>query len=168
VHVDGLVQIGRSDEGCRGCHGEPDSPAPLDLGAHRSHLEPELRLRGPIACSDCHLVPEQTKSAGHIDSDLPAEVFPLEIAEASLAFARGTQASWDGESCNSYCHGGSTQRWDGGDPITCGSCHGVPPQDPEHQPEWELIECARCHPTSVDPFGNPLVEGGHLDGNVDL
>jgi predicted CxxxxCH...CXXCH cytochrome family protein len=166
VHVDGLVQIGTSDEGCRGCHGEPESPAPLDQGAHRSHLMPELRLRGPIACSDCHLVPEQVGSAGHIDSDLPAEVFPPEIAETSLAFARDFEPSWDGQSCATYCHGDSTPSWDGGE-LACGSCHGAPPQDPSHQPEWGLTECAQCHPGAVDAYGNPLGEG-HLDGNVDL
>jgi hypothetical protein len=158
VHIDGRIQIGRSDEGCRGCHGEPDLPAPLDHGAHRSHP----------ACGDCHLVPEQIESAGHIDSDLPAEVFPIEIAKTSLAFARGFEPSWDGETCNSYCHGDATPRWDAVDPIACGSCHGVPPADASHDSEWPLTECARCHTGAVDAYGNPIAEGGHLDGNVDL
>jgi predicted CxxxxCH...CXXCH cytochrome family protein len=154
THLDGVVQLGRSEEGCRGCHGEPDAPAPGDRG-HRVHLMPELHLSGPIACSDCHEVPEEIDSAGHLDSELPAEVFPAEIASISLAFARGARPTFSEGSCSStYCHGDATISWSDGT-IICGSCHGVPP--PSHEPSIELSDCATCHANAE-----------HLDGNVDF
>lgn len=165
VHVDGAVQLGRSEEGCRGCHGTPEAPAPEDRG-HRVHLAPELGLRGPIACSDCHLVPEAIRSPGHIDSALPAEVFPAEIAAVSLAFARGARPAFEQGTCaGTYCHGDVTPEWTRGT-TACGSCHGIPPRDAAHDPGIGIGDCATCHGSAVDPFGNPRSE--HLDGNVDF
>ncbi len=166
-HIDGVVQLGRSETGCRGCHGTPEAPAPDDRG-HRSHLDPQLGLRGPIACGDCHLVPSAIDSPGHIDSAPPAEVFPSGIAAASLAFARGAQPTWDHETATcagTYCHGPATPSWTSGETF-CGSCHGIPPQDANHDPSLKLSDCASCHPSSVDQYGNP--RSTHLDGHVDL
>ena len=165
THVDGVVQIGRTEEGCRGCHGTAERPEPNDRG-HQVHLMPELRLRGPIACGDCHLVPDEIESPGHLDSELPAEVFPLAISETSLAFANGRAPSFSEDTCaNVYCHGDAALSWSSG-VVSCGSCHGIPPAGAPHDPNFQLGDCAGCHPTAVDPFGNPRSE--HLDGNVDL
>lgn len=190
-HLDGLLQLGTSDEGCQGCHGTPDAPAPprslageidrtfLGVGAHRVHLEPRLNLRGPMACSDCHLVPNTALEEGHLDTALPAEVFPPAIAASSLAFSRGASPRWDpstGTCSDAYCHGAASPVWNEvGTQAFCGTCHGIPPASAPHDPAWNVYECARCHPTAVDSFGNPTFEGRpgatrseHLDGEIDL
>jgi predicted CxxxxCH...CXXCH cytochrome family protein len=177
-HIDGALAIGDAP-GCAGCHGSSESPAPprdlggnqltsaLGVGAHQSHLRASARLRGPMPCSDCHAVPAATGDAGHIDSAAPAEV----------ALVGG--GGWDraSASCESWCHGESQPVWNrvGQDEVFCGSCHGIPPADAVHPPDLELGDCAGCHPSTVDAFGNILRTGPpgaetsqHMDGNVDL
>jgi predicted CxxxxCH...CXXCH cytochrome family protein len=170
-HADGVVQVGRQP-GCGGCHGGASSAAPpVDLsggtlttspgvGAHQAHLTGPLRLRGPIACATCHLVPSELASPGHIDSGAPAEVV------ASLGWTPDSQTC-----ATSGCHGASPPRWTDSGVVACGSCHGVPPAS--HDPGLPLTSCASCHPRTVDGFGNILLtdEGRgseHIDGDVDL
>lgn len=177
-HIDGALAIG-DRAGCAGCHGSDASPAPprdlsgnqtsaaLGVGAHRSHLEAPARLRGPVPCADCHVVPGAIGDPGHIDSPAPAEV----------ALAGG--GTWDraGASCETWCHGPSRPVWTrtGQGEVFCGSCHGIPPADDVHEPEMELDDCAGCHAQTVDQFGNILLGGPpgaetsqHMDGDVDL
>lgn len=191
LHLDGVLQLGVADEGCQGCHGVPDAPAPppslsgekertaVGVGAHRAHLEPRLNLRGPMVCGDCHLVPDALMAEGHLDSALPAEVFPPAISDQSLAFARGASPKWDpatGTCSDAYCHGQQSPVWNRiGSQVYCGTCHGIPPESAPHDPAWDVYECARCHPTAVDSFGNPTFEGRpgatrseHLDGEIDF
>jgi predicted CxxxxCH...CXXCH cytochrome family protein len=177
-HIDGALAIG-SASGCSGCHGSADSSAPprdlagnqlttaIGVGAHRSHLDAPRRLRGPVACADCHQVPAALDSPGHIDSAAPAEV----------ALAGGGAWNRAEASCQSWCHGDSQPVWTrvGLDEVFCGSCHGVPPADAEHAPDLALSDCASCHPSTVDSFGNILRAGApgnetsqHMDGDVDL
>jgi predicted CxxxxCH...CXXCH cytochrome family protein len=161
-HIDGVVELGDGSKSCTACHGAP--PA---TGAHRQHVFASA-LRGPIACSECHLVPETVDAVGHVDSDLPAEV-----TFGPLARARGALPAWDaaaGRCSTSYCHGAAAPSWtrlDQGE-AACGTCHGIPPASPAHAPTLTLRDCHTCHAGSVDAFGNILTNGGHLDGNVDL
>jgi hypothetical protein len=178
LHIDGALAIG-TGAGCAGCHGSSDSPAPprdlsgnqistaIGVGAHRSHLTAKARLRGPIACADCHAVPAATADPGHIDSPAPAEV----ALAGGGAWLRATAT------CETWCHGASLPLWTrvGQGEVFCGSCHGVPPVGAPHSPDLELTDCAGCHPDTVDPFGNVLLTGPpgaetsqHMDGNVDL
>jgi predicted CxxxxCH...CXXCH cytochrome family protein len=164
---------------CSGCHGDDSSPAPprdlsgdvltsaMGVGAHRGHLEADLRLRGPMACADCHQVPAATDSAGHIDTPRPAEV----------ALVGGGDWRRSDATCRSWCHGDSEPVWTrvGQGEVFCGSCHGVPPAGDDHDPDLELTDCAGCHPATVDDFGNILRSGDpgaetseHMDGDVDL
>ena len=181
-HLDGEVQIGRSETGCQGCHGTESTPEPppslsgtasissVGVGAHQAHLEPTLRLRRPLRCQDCHLVPEMVTSPGHIDSPLPAEVFPEAIREQSVAFAGGNNAFWDRRTltCVEYCHGGRSPVWnDIGPQVFCGSCHAIPPTDMTHDPVWDVFGCVDCHSSAIDPFGNPFPEE-HIDGDTDF
>jgi hypothetical protein len=186
LHLNGAVEIGPSDGGCRGCHGEAAAPAPppslsgrtdrsaIEVGAHGIHAAPVLALRGPMACEECHRVPADLDSPGHIDSELPAEVFPRAIAGTSIAFARGTDPVWERSTatCVVYCHGDAEPIWTLADhQVFCGTCHGIPPIDLVHDPAWEVSECGRCHGASVDPFGNPILideRSEHIDGDVDL
>lgn len=188
-HLDGALQVG-SD--CEGCHRSTPVftnlagstlTGELAVGAHQAHLTGASRLRGPIACTECHRVPAAIGDAGHLDSALPAEVFPS--GSGTLARLDGAQPAWsrDTASCtNTYCHGGGTQLaadtspgllrapvWTANDQAYCGACHGIPPAS--HLSSITLGQCASCHP-SVDGFGNPLFDAAgasrHLDGVIDV
>lgn len=187
-HLDGAVQVGGD---CEGCHRSAPFAnlagstltGDLVVGAHEAHLTGASRLRGPIACTECHRVPQATGDAGHIDTALPAEVFPA--GSGTLARTDGAEPAWNRSSAtctNSYCHGGGAALasdtslgllrapdWTIGDQAYCGACHGIPPSS--HAPSLGLGECSICHP-SVDGFGNPLFDAAgasrHLDGVIDV
>jgi predicted CxxxxCH...CXXCH cytochrome family protein len=169
-HIDGVVQIGRTD-GCDGCHGTPASPAPpvdlagntfttaIGVGAHQAHLQARSRISAPIACATCHVVPATVSAPGHLDSSGPAEVV------ATLGWDRASQTC-----ATASCHGAGRPRWTSSGEVSCGSCHGVPPATPSHTPDMALTTCATCHPGTVDAFGNILVTGSsseHINGVVD-
>jgi hypothetical protein len=174
AHVDGVLQVGRTD-GCDGCHGGGGDPAPpVDLwgnefttapgvGAHQSHLEGPHRIAGTIPCSTCHVVPSTLHAAGHVDTPPPAEV----TAVAGWNRATGR--------CANACHGVSTPVWTavGQGEIACGSCHGIPP--PSHDPTLRLTDCVTCHSGTVTPFGGIIVTGPpdaavsrHINGTVEV
>jgi predicted CxxxxCH...CXXCH cytochrome family protein len=174
AHVDGLVEVGRSG-GCDGCHGSATSPAPpVDLtgdlfttargvGAHQAHLVGPNRLRGPIGCATCHLVPVARDDLGHLDTGPPAEVDP------AIGWERASAT------CAAWCHGAGRPAWTSTGEVFCGSCHGIPPADAAHAPGLRLTDCATCHPGAVDASGYPIVLNGpsgptseHIDGHVDL
>lgn len=200
-HLDGNVSLGDESGQCWACHGSPNNPAPprdlhgssdpasVTVGAHTVHLTAPHGLRGPVACGDCHLVPKNVGDPGHLDSALPAEVFPQTIAAGSLAFSDGAKPVWDrtaasgkGTCANVYCHGGGTKLgtdqspntkhtpvWLGGSTeAQCGACHGAPPVNAEHMPgamfmgiafQSGLQHCADCHGKSIDGNGNIIVTG---------
>ena len=171
-HVDGAVQVAT---GCSGCHGSAASPAPprdldgdqfttaLGVGAHQAHLTAPSRLSTPIPCTTCHAVPTAVNAAGHIDTPAPAEV------AAAVGWDRTT-----GTCATAWCHRAARPVWTHTGEVTCGSCHGVPPTTPAHNPAMTLRDCRNCHPNTVDAFGNiRFVDGpsgtttAHLDGDVD-
>jgi predicted CxxxxCH...CXXCH cytochrome family protein len=188
-HLDGVLQVGST---CESCHsGSPFAnlagntlTGTLTVGAHQAHLTGASRLRGPIACTECHRVPTTVGETGHLDSPLPAEVFPL--GAGTLARTDGSLPAWDRMTAtctNTYCHGGGTALSADTTPgllrapdwtaasgqAFCGACHGIPPST--HASTLTLGDCATCHP-SVDAFGNPLFDlagaSRHLDGVIDV
>jgi predicted CxxxxCH...CXXCH cytochrome family protein len=168
THLDAVLDVGA---GCSDCHGDDGSPAPprslagatspqvLEVGVHRAHLTSST-LRGPVECTECHLVPSQLGTAGHIDSAEPAELIG--------------SVGWDrpSASCTNWCHGAAAPVWNspGTGEAACGTCHGLPPVG-LHDPDWTLDLCTTCHP-SVDEFGVIVFTGPdtseHLDGTIDL
>ncbi|HYV47888.1 MAG TPA: CxxxxCH/CxxCH domain-containing protein [Myxococcaceae bacterium] len=201
-HANGVLDLGDGlGSGCSACHGDATSPAPprdtagrtsealAPVGAHRAHLEARHHLRGPIACAECHRVPSSPLAPGHIDSALPAEVFP-DASVGMLARADGASPTYDPAtaSCGSvYCHGAGTRAsgdqaatripnpsWTGGtSQAICGACHGIPPADGLHSPTLTITGCARCHAPSIDPSGairitvDPVtgaISSTHMDG----
>jgi predicted CxxxxCH...CXXCH cytochrome family protein len=175
-HIDGIVQVGRGP-GCSGCHGDATSPAPptdlsgnqlttaIGVGAHRVHLEVPSRLRGPIPCGTCHLVPAGVDDPGHIDSALPAEV--------------NAQLGWDRtmQTCETaLCHIAARPVWTQTGGAECGSCHGIPPATPTHRGITQLTQCVNCHAKSVDATGTIRLTPGpgdtvtstHINGVVDV
>jgi hypothetical protein len=148
-----VVQIGKTDD-CSGCHGSASSSAPpfdlegntfttaLGVGAHQAHLQAPSGLRAPIACETCHLVPATLTAVGHLDA-APAEV------NAVLGWDRSS------ETCTTWCHGQARPKWTSHGEVVCGSCHGVPPTDTNHNPQMTIATCSNCH------------AGTHINGVVD-
>ena len=198
LHVNGQIDLAAvPGTTCIGCHGSGDSPAPpIDVlgrsdpslqtvGAHREHLEALHRLSAPVACNECHLVPAQFNSPGHVDHPPPAVVFPPDAGV--LARKDGATPTYDPATatCTSYCHGSGaglsqdtaptvnrTPKFNGGPgEAACGSCHGIPPQTPGH-PGATLTSCANCHSHSVTPAGNIIVgadgSSTHINGRIDF
>lgn len=172
-HVNGVVDV--TVTVCNGCHGHDESGAPppdLDgsheassrgVGAHERHLV-EASNHGPVACNECHVVPESVDDEGHLDSERPAEV-----VFGELATEHGASPEYDSKdlSCSgSYCHGNADPVWT--EPRTpeeaCGSCHALPPPAPHPQSG----DCSECHGDVIDSDGE-FVDGTlHVNGTVEL
>ncbi|HEY6002086.1 MAG TPA: CxxxxCH/CxxCH domain-containing protein, partial [Anaeromyxobacter sp.] len=178
-HIDGVLQLGAA--ACAGCHGDATrAPAeiaaapPKDVlgntgttfrgvGAHQKHLASST-LRPPIACGECHLVPESLR-------DHPDGV--VEMSWGPLAKAGGAAPSWNPAtaSCSAtYCHGATLTGGTVAAPVWtkvdgtqsgCTACHGVPPPAPHPADS----SCGRCHVGFTATSVNPLL---HMDGYVQL
>jgi predicted CxxxxCH...CXXCH cytochrome family protein len=205
AHANGTVELAAVAGACTGCHGDSGSAAPPNdlagrsdermktVGAHRAHLEARHRLSAPVACTECHQVPDTLKAPGHIDTGSPAELFPAVQGVGALARAGSAVASYDAATgtCTSYCHGGGRllsmdtapglvqqPSWTGGTPeAACGTCHGIPPRlpgSPSHNGVTVLSQCVLCHPQTVLPGGGIRVErdaegrlsSTHIDGII--
>jgi predicted CxxxxCH...CXXCH cytochrome family protein len=178
-HINGVKDVPAGL--CTACHGGPDGPAPpvalngssettdIGVGAHQAHLV-DGSLRRAVGCGECHTVPTTVDAPGHIDS------LPADLVWGPLASAGSLDPEWDREqaTCTStWCHGG---RLTGGtltEPVwtqvdgsqkACGTCHGVPPPGPHPQSG----ECNQCHPGTVTGTGEIDLDGGHLNGEVDV
>jgi predicted CxxxxCH...CXXCH cytochrome family protein len=181
-HVDGRVDVAL-DESCRSCHGGQNAapprnadgesePAARGVGAHQTHVLGTARSRA-VPCGDCHLVPEEVLTPGHVDTPLPAEVA---LSGTALAFGEG--ARWAGGRCvDTSCHGAvfpGSHRSGGslvapswsvvdGSQAACGTCHALPPPRPH---PYFSEDCGRCHENlSLDgkSFLRPEL---HVDGVV--
>ncbi len=181
----GPYEVGPEDEvlpECSQCHGDDQSSAPpkaLDgatdttdprVGAHRAHLDPAPVRHRKIDCQDCHIVPEETGSPGHIDGDNRAE-----LTFGALAQTGGSNPDFAGQTCNNvYCHGatlaGGTANapdWTvvNGSQASCGSCHGLPPPAPH--PPSAATDCGNCHPTLQPGTFFFLDPDSHVNGVID-
>ena len=200
LHVNGQVDLAAPAGSCVGCHGSGDNPAPpIDVlgqsdptlqtvGAHREHLQALHKVASPVACTECHVVPTEIHSPGHIDHLPPAVVFPPDAG--ALARADGAPVSYDHATatCTAYCHGSGTLLakdtspsvnrkpiWNGGpSQAACGTCHGIPPNIPgsnTHAGITSITQCAACHAKTVTPSGNIIVDASgnstHVNGVVD-
>jgi len=190
-------------ENCATCHGDPNSPAPpKDLagntstaspgvGAHTKHVQGGS-LAPKVWCYECHTVPTSVYAAGHVDSDLPAEV-PMNGPLASTVSAGIMPApshDYGALTCSdSYCHGNwRSERatspysfaytdsfmiganaipvWTGGSAeAACGTCHGLPPAG--HIPVSIAI-CGDCHLGVVDADGKIADKTLHINGKINV
>jgi predicted CxxxxCH...CXXCH cytochrome family protein len=180
THINGQVDV--QVPACGGCHGSANDPGPptgLDgvvdtrdpgVGAHETHLAGGA-VSGPIACTECHVVPATIEAAGHMDAVVGAEV-----TFGRLATNDGSAAAYSAvtnQCSNVYCHGatlggGTVPRpqWTrvDGTQAACGTCHGAPPPAPHAQSD----QCFRCHPGTVLGNGEIDLAGGlHVNGTVE-
>jgi predicted CxxxxCH...CXXCH cytochrome family protein len=171
-----------SPASCDRCHGSDANAAPpadtngrMDpalstVGAHQSHLAAS-NWHGPMACTDCHLVPTCLLDPGHVDSSPPAELTWGDLALAGWAAPAYDAAS---STCSGvYCHGATleaggsltSQVWTvlDGSQDACGTCHGLPPP----LPHPENASCETCHFDVYDgaAFVNPE---RHINGMVNF
>lgn len=192
-------------EACNTCHGNfnnLDMPAPprdvngnittgfLGVGAHYQHLYAN-ELGSEIECSTCHEVPQNYLDAGHVDTDLPAEIIFNNIAIVNVA----SNSNYDhstGTCSNTYCHGNFEFIKESSDyqfiytadkmvgnnksvlfnnvdnaEAECGSCHGLPP---EGHIESALSNCGivGCHVSIVDGEGNIIDKEKHINGEKNV
>ncbi|MBK7539453.1 MAG: CxxxxCH/CxxCH domain-containing protein [Myxococcales bacterium] len=159
------------------CHGDGDSNAPprstngtmettaTAVGAHRAHVGVAATWHRQLVCSDCHAVPAEVNSPGHMDGDGKAELTFGTIA--------GAGAMWNGTSCTNACHGRAALGGTKPNPVwttvdgtqsTCGSCHGAPPPPPHPTGN----NCATCHPTMEEASLTFRDPASHIDGKVDV
>ena len=166
-------------EACNTCHGSSTNAAPpqdtqgrtetsfASVGAHQAHLL-EGSLTGAVACSECHVVPATLHDAGHVDSDLPAEVIFGDFTTDSGSLT----PAWDGSVCsNTYCHGAfnhgnpdQTPDWASVGEAACGTCHNLPPASPHPNNE----NCSLCHGNVVDADNNIIDKSKHINGSTDF
>lgn len=175
LHVDGTVQVETLE--CNGCHGDETSPAPprdlsehtshefLGVGAHQAHLGHRGSSR-PLACNECHRVPEHPEDPGHFD--LP----PAEVRLRGVATTSGRDPVWnrDAQTCSdTWCHapaepGRASPLWTSGQTLACNACHGLPPPAPHPQME----NCSFCHGDVIDADRTIIARERHVDGVVDV
>lgn len=188
LHIDGKVSLGKTDGAtCFGCHGSASSygaPAPdlkgktettqVSVGLHEAHLKGSSGYAGTVTCADCHKVPATLKSAGHIDSDQPAEV-----TFSALASSGKTKPVWDRTKAtctNVYCHfqdGGKVKSWawtaKATPSLSCDSCHGLPPAKIGGvYTHPASTACSACHVSAYDSSTGKLDPTKHINGKVDL
>ena len=184
LHVNGTVELAGTG-GCTGCHGDPArtpsaiAPAPprdtqgnvvttaAGVGAHQRHLVAGS-LRGPIPCTECHVVP----------GDIAHATQPLQLTWGPIARAGGVTPTFNPASltCTNHCHGtaavgGSVPQplWNvvNGTQAACGACHGLPPPAPHPTVTGGLTACVGCHAATLNPDGSVNVAGGtHVDGVI--
>ena len=142
------------------------------VGAHQMHVRYAM-LRVPLDCSECHIKPTQVEDAGHLDSELPAEV-PF----GELARNEGAEPLWDadGAQCsNTYCHGAFKYGNRDNDPIwtnvgagqaACGTCHGLPP--PAETGHAQSDQCSQCHGSVIDEDRGFKDRTLHMNGKANL
>lgn len=146
------VSLNYSPYQCNACHGNETNAAPPNdlegntlpsspgVGAHQAHLLADDAISSPLACNECHVVPNSTESPGHLDATPGAEVvFHGAISTSRFAHNAGADTSARYSSATStctnvYCHGNfpngnkSAVVWtdESMQPDACGSCHGDP------------------------------------------
>jgi Doubled CXXCH motif (Paired_CXXCH_1)./Geobacter CxxxxCH. len=193
LHLNGTVDFADANTPCNTCHGSANSPAPppdlggssdpfaVGVGQHQRHLAiPQLNIRGPIQCSECHEVPTTVLSPGHLGPGhvpgvaVRAAVFPNVAGSGTLARAQSASPAWDPNlmTCSGvYCHGGGeplntdrtsgvlqTPNWVSPGDGACGTtCHGIPPQFSGHPTGVTRTDCVSCHAKTIDSAGNIIL-----------
>ena len=181
-HVDGVLDVAL-DETCTSCHGSENPAPPQDVsggvssslrgvGAHQAHLRGTPRSRA-VPCRECHQVPTEVLTPGHVDTALPAE-----LSFSGVASAFGAAPHYSAGACaDTACHGAvfpdanpsggslTIPNWTtvDGSQAACGTCHGLPPPRPH---PYYADDCGRCHEDAAPDGKSFLHPERHVDGIV--
>jgi predicted CxxxxCH...CXXCH cytochrome family protein len=181
-HVDGVVDV-ELDQTCTSCHGGANPAPPKDVsgavstslpgvGAHQAHVLGTPRSRA-VPCAECHQVPTEILTPGHVDTPRPAE-----LAFSGVANAFGAVPRYSAGACtNTACHGAvfpdandsggslTAPNWTtlDGSQAACGTCHGLPPPRPH---PYYADDCGRCHENAAPDGTSVLHPERHVDGIV--
>lgn len=161
------------------CHGGAANAAPplslkgttgtseRGVGAHQLHLR-SAAWRAPVACEDCHRVPQAITDRYHIDTAAPAE-----LTFSARATTGSATTDFDGSTCSGvYCHGATLTGGDvagptwtrvDGSQTTCSSCHGLPPTTHDKA----STSCSMCHRSVVNDKRQITAPALHINGKVD-
>ncbi len=176
-HVNGVVDV--IELNCSSCHGSDQNPAPpldtqgnseitaIGVGAHQVHLAGGANSR-PVACPECHTVPQKFGDPGHIDDP------PAEVIFTGVATSQGRSPNWDRtvKKCSdAWCHGPSQAGTDSPEwtstagNLSCTTCHGAPPPAPHPQ----MTNCNFCHGDVIDTDNQTIKNRDlHVNGVVDV
>ncbi len=192
----------KGPEACNTCHGDFNNPSIIyppqatngavqtddfRVGTHEVHLK-STSISNKVNCSECHQIPAEFNSIGHIDSTPRAEVIFGSFSSAGLSVP---SYNYDNYECsNTYCHGnfefekenslyqfayvedkiiGNNFQpvWNkvDGSQAQCGTCHDLPPKG---HIEVQIKSCGTCHVGVVDRYGKISDKTKHINGKVDL
>lgn len=171
-------------ENCSTCHFDGTIEKGNDF--HQMHLETTSFSK--VACSDCHLIPSQVNSEGHLDGNAGVELTFSGIA-TTITNEPGTEGritdlpalnpnpifnKSEGSCSNVYCHGyfknGNNENVvKYGDGFVCGSCHGDKDTgNPLPKGSHTTISaCYLCHST-VDAGKNFVKPSQHINGILNV
>jgi predicted CxxxxCH...CXXCH cytochrome family protein len=172
LHMNGRVDVGDGSNSCGACHGQADDPAPA-TASHRLHSA--TRLSAAIECADCHQVPQEVRSPGHLDM---GSLTPADVIFGSRASARDQRPTYENRTCRAIaCHGAGLPenieralQWDMPSSGACTGCHGIPPT--RQHPSDSSCATLVCHGAEVS-VGTPLPSisesgrGLHINGVID-
>ncbi|MFH1861638.1 MAG: CxxxxCH/CxxCH domain-containing protein [bacterium] len=178
-----------SPEACNTCHGT-FSAAPNDtstwapppdvqgntntslrsVGAHQQLVNGGT-VGGPYSCNQCHILPNSVQEPTHLDT-LPPQA---EIHFGDIATEEGElNPIWNPQTAtctNTYCHGNfefgnpnnSPAVWtnQNGSQTQCGTCHGLPPTNPDHP---QISDCSLCHSNVVNQNYQIIAPWLHVNG----
>jgi predicted CxxxxCH...CXXCH cytochrome family protein len=172
LHINGRVDLGDGSGDCAACHGKDGDPTPL-TPSHQLHKA--TALTAAIDCSECHSMPKDVLSAGHLDV---GPMTPAEVVFGARAQARGQQPSYEAGTCKSVaCHGAGLPEgieralhWDAPAAQTCTGCHGLPPI--KNHPKDDGCASLICHGAEVAAGGpSPSISQPgrmlHIDGQIE-
>jgi predicted CxxxxCH...CXXCH cytochrome family protein len=184
----GLADCEVLSASCVNCHGGVDNQAgapprglegelsytAVGVGAHTRHVGGG-NLSTPLACRECHVVPADAGSPGHIDGD--------HVAEVTFGSRAGNDAAWDRvtETCGLvYCHGNfahgnpmNTPQWTATGQASCGTCHDVGANPAllggRHEKHARsYLGCYECHASVVDNQLTIVDRSLHVNGERDV
>lgn len=191
----------KGPEACNTCHGDFNNASKIAppratngsiltddfrVGAHEIHLK-DSDIAKAVQCNECHTIPSEFNSSGHIDNTPRAEV----VFGSFSSLGGNPVYNFNDYKCsNTYCHGNfefkkenSTYQfayvedkitgnnfqpvWNkvDGSQAACGTCHDLPPKG---HIESQLKSCGTCHVGVVDKYGKIVDKTKHINGKVDL
>ena len=161
------------------------------VGAHQVHLSGST-FASKVACSACHVVPESIGPGIHPGGMRAVTLVAFSGVALTQTNTPGTrfydstmativpQPTFNDSTLkcsNTYCHGNFkggnnfSPTWTAvdGSQDSCGSCHGIPPNDAAHRGKnITLQQCYLCHSPMIDQNGVIVENSMHVTGKLVL